>query len=146
MSYIGEWTYDVYLSFRGADTRTGFTGHLYNSLNSKDIITFLDGVDLKSGKDIHSALLNAIQQSRIAIIVFSEHYAHSTFCLDELVNILEYVNGQGRFVLPVYYGTFNSSVWLRYGEPMIYEAQKVNKWREALNAVANLSGLHYQRG
>ena len=103
-SFTGEWTYDVFLSFRGEDTRFNFTGHLYNSLVQKGIRVFLDDVDLQRGQEITPSLVNAIQQSRTAIIVFSQNYASSTYCLDELVNILHYVKGQGRFVLPAFYG------------------------------------------
>ncbi|KAI4367438.1 hypothetical protein MLD38_023176 [Melastoma candidum] len=36
------WTYDVFLSFRGEDTREGFTNYLYDALTSRGIITFID--------------------------------------------------------------------------------------------------------
>ena len=148
-SFRDKWAYDVYLSFRGEGTRTGFIGHLYNSLNSKGIITF-DDVDLQNGEEITPSLLNAIQQSRIAIIVFSVNYPSSAFCLDELVNILQYVKGQGQFILPVYYGV-DPLRWWSYGEGLVnhesgFQAEKVSKWVDALHAAANLSGLHFPKG
>ncbi|MED6143199.1 Disease resistance protein run1 [Stylosanthes scabra] len=70
-----EWKYDVFISFRGLDTRFGFTGNLYNALHNKGIHTFFDGDMLQSGEEITPALLSAIEESRIAIIVLSPEYA-----------------------------------------------------------------------
>ena len=156
MSFSTKWTYHVYLSFKGTDTRNTFAGDLYKHLNQKGINTFFRDENLQGGEHITPSLLNAIQHSRIAIIVFSEHYAHSTFCLDELVNILEYVNGQCRFVLPVFYCVDPLHVRRQrgsYGEALEYHErrfqgnkEKINEWREALFAVTNLSGLLFQHG
>ncbi|KAI9087893.1 hypothetical protein K1719_030223 [Acacia pycnantha] len=147
-------SYDVFLSFRGQDTRNNFTSHLYNSLNQKGILTFIDDVGLQRGEEITPALISAIQQSRIAIVVFSENYASSTFCLDELASILHYVRGEGRLVWPVFYGIDPSEVRHQrgsYGEALAkhedrFQAnpEKVRKWREALCVAANLSGRHFQ--
>ncbi|XP_028768509.1 TMV resistance protein N-like [Neltuma alba] len=155
-SFAGEWTYDVFLSFRGEDTRTNFTGHLYNSLKQKGVQTFIDDVGLQRGEEITPALLEAIRQSRIAVIVFSKNYASSTFCLDELVNILHCVRGEGRLVWPVFYDVDPSDVRHQrgsYGQALAkhddrFQAnkEKVRKWREALCVAANLSGWHFQHG
>ena len=82
-----QWDYDVFLSFRGEDTRNGFTGHLYRALCEKGIKTFIDN-DLQRGEEISGELLKAIRSSRISIIIFSQNYAFSAWCLDELVEIL----------------------------------------------------------
>ncbi|KAL4317274.1 hypothetical protein AHAS_Ahas15G0368700 [Arachis hypogaea] len=98
-----EWKYDVFISFRGQDTRYGFTGNLYNALNGKGIHTFFDDGKLQSGEEITPALIKAIQESRIAIIVLSPNYAASSFCLEELVHILHCIKRNNRLVLPVFY-------------------------------------------
>ena len=38
--------YDVFLSFRGVDTRKSFTDHLYAALKQRGIITFRDDENL----------------------------------------------------------------------------------------------------
>ena len=53
--------YDVFLSFRGDDTRSGFTSHLYNALIRKQYKTFYDNDNLKRGKSIATELLKAIE-------------------------------------------------------------------------------------
>jgi hypothetical protein len=60
----------------------GFTGKLYNGLWEKGINTFIDDQEQTKGEEIKLALMTAIQQSRMAIVVFSENYAPSTFCLE----------------------------------------------------------------
>ncbi|GKE13100.1 NB-ARC domains-containing protein, partial [Tanacetum coccineum] len=63
--------YDVFMSFRGEDTRTGFTSHLYDALIRNDITTYKDDKTLEIGNPIASELLEAIEASRIAIVLFS---------------------------------------------------------------------------
>ena len=96
-----QWDYDVFLSFRGEDTRNGFTGHLYYDLCNKGINTFIDN-DLQKGEKISGELLKTIRSSRISIIIFSQNYAFSTWCLNELVEILN-CKQNGQLVLPVFY-------------------------------------------
>uniref|UniRef100_A0A7N2L5G2 TIR domain-containing protein n=1 Tax=Quercus lobata TaxID=97700 RepID=A0A7N2L5G2_QUELO len=81
-------SFDVFLSFRGEDTRFGFTGHLYNALCQLSIHTFIDD-NLPRGEQITAQLLETIESSMISIIIFSENYVFSTWCSDELVKIVE---------------------------------------------------------
>lgn len=69
--------YDLFLSFRGEDTHYGFTGYLWKALHDRGIRTIMDEEDLQKGDEITPALVNAIQQSRMAIIVLSKNYASS---------------------------------------------------------------------
>lgn len=77
-------TYDVLLSFRGEDTRYGFTGNLYKVLHDSGIHTFIDDEELQKGDEITTALEKAIEESIIFIVVLSQNYASSSFCLNEL--------------------------------------------------------------
>ncbi|XP_020236375.1 TMV resistance protein N isoform X1 [Cajanus cajan] len=148
-----EWTYDVFLSFRGEDTRSGFTGNLYRSLCDRGIHTFIDDVELSRGEMITPALFKAIEQSRIAIVVFSENYASSAYCLEELVIILECIMKKGRLVWPVFYGVSPSYVrnqegsygeaLAKLGERFKNDEERLRKWKLALKEAANLSGFHF---
>ena len=84
-----SYTYDVFLSFRGEDTRKKFTDHLYTALVDKGFRTFRDDDEIERGESLQPELDRAIEQSRVSIIVLSKDYASSTWCLDELVMILE---------------------------------------------------------
>ncbi|XP_020958724.1 TMV resistance protein N isoform X1 [Arachis ipaensis] len=149
------WKYDVFISFRGQDTRYGFTGNLYKALCDKGIHTFFDDDKLLSGEEITPALIKAIEESRIAIVVLSPNYASSSFCLDELVHVLHCIKGNHRLVLPVFYEVDPSDVrHLKnsFGEAMAkhenrykdHMNNKVDKWKKALKEVANLSGYHFK--
>ncbi|XP_027359978.1 TMV resistance protein N-like [Abrus precatorius] len=150
-----SYSYDVFLSFRGEDTRTGFTGYLYHALSEKGINTFMDDQELCQGEQITPSLMRAIQGSRIAIVIFSENYASSSFCLEELVKIMECIKHKGRLVCPVFYHVDPSDVRYQkgcYGEALakhetrIIDKEKVKRWRLALQEAANLSGWHFQHG
>ncbi|XP_062158612.1 toll/interleukin-1 receptor-like protein [Alnus glutinosa] len=96
--------YEVFLSFRGADTRNTFTDHLYHALDShKGIRTFRDDEDLEMGRPIKPELLDAIETSRMAVIILSSGYASSSWCLEELAKIIECMKERGMRVLPVFY-------------------------------------------
>ena len=146
------WEYDVFLSFRGKDTRYGFTGHLYKALCDKDIYTFMDD-KLRRGEKISEELLKTIKRSMISVIVFSENYASSKWCLDELVWILECRKIFGQLVLPVFYGIDPSEVRKQEGKFGVELAKheknfmdnigKVQIWRVALKEVGSFSGFHY---
>ncbi|MCI19693.1 TMV resistance protein N-like, partial [Trifolium medium] len=155
MGLQDSFTYDVYLSFRGEDTRYGFTGNLYAALNQRGIHTFTDELTLLQGEEISSSLLHAIEKSKIAIIIFSPNYASSRWCLDELTKILDCYeeNKTGRLVLPVFYKVDPSNVRRcrgRFGETLAkledrfnHDEERVNKWRDSLRKAASLAGFHF---
>ncbi|KAK2367537.1 TMV resistance protein N [Trifolium repens] len=142
-------TYDVFLSFRGPDTRYGFTGNLYKALCDRGIRTFIDDKELQRGDEI--------------IPVLSINYASSSFCLNELVCIIHCLASKGRLVLPVFYGVEPSEVRHHtglYGKDIAKhkkrfqsnkEKHKDNmerllKWKVALTQIASLSGYHFNPG
>ncbi|KAL5540924.1 hypothetical protein UlMin_044900 [Ulmus minor] len=141
--------YDVFLSFRGEDTRDNFVSHLYDSLSRKKIETYID-YKLKRGDEISPALLRAIEESSLAIIIFSENYAFSSWCLDELVHILHCKQKKGLVVIPVFYHIDPSVVRKQQGsyatafgvleERFKNDVEKVRRWTDALTAASNLSG------
>lgn len=137
--------HDVFLSFRGEDTRKTFTSHLYTALTQAGIRTFLDDSELQRGTDISSELLTAIEQSRVSIIVFSKNYASSRWCLDELAKILECKKTFGQLVLPIFYDVDPSDVRHQTGSfanafAIHRGLEKVEIWRAALTQVATISG------
>ncbi|XP_061342222.1 disease resistance protein RUN1-like [Gastrolobium bilobum] len=148
--------YDVFLSFRGSDTRYTFTGNLYNALRLKRFKTFMAEVGLKSGDQIVSSILDAVQESRISIVVLSENYADSGWCLSELVKILDCTKEKNQLVLPIFYdvdpsdvrrqtGTYEHAMAKlehRFGK----DYEKLERWRSALSEVANMSGWHFKIG
>ncbi|KAI9073091.1 hypothetical protein K1719_044939 [Acacia pycnantha] len=147
-----RWKYHVFLSFRGEDTRRSFTDHLYHALQCKGIIAFRDDEDLARGEFIKPSLLQAIEESVSAIVVLSANYASSAWCLDELLKILHSKKQIGLLVFPIFYGVDPSNIRHQTGnfgkafkkleEKFSQDKIKVQRWRDALEEVANLSGWH----
>ena len=105
-----QWKHHVFLSFRGEDTRNGFADLLYISLNKSGISTFRDEEKLKRGESIPKELVKAIQESLFAIVILSPNYPSSSWCLNELQEILESRTGFPQKVFPVFYGIDPSHV------------------------------------
>ncbi|XP_042511161.1 TMV resistance protein N-like [Macadamia integrifolia] len=150
-SSSSRWKYDVFLSFCGQDTRTNYTDFLFNWLVRDGIHTFRDNEELNRGGDISSELMEAIQASRIAIIVYSQNYASSTWCLGELDKIMECKNdGWIETVIPVFYKVDPSDVrhqrntyakaFKTHEKRFKKKVGKVKAWRAALTDAANLAG------
>ena len=141
--------YDAFLSFRGEDTRKSFTDHLYAALKNKGIYVFKDDKELEKGGSISPNLLEAIEESRISIIVLSKNYASSTWCLDELVKIVE-CKKRDNEIFPIFYDVEPTAVrkqttsfgeaFAKHEEVFRNNIEKVQKWRDALEVVANISG------
>ncbi|XP_058185423.1 disease resistance protein RPV1-like isoform X4 [Rhododendron vialii] len=148
-----QWVYDVFVSFRGADTRKKFTSHLFAALEDNGFRTFRDDKELERGEFISDGLLKAIEGSKISLIVFSKDYAGSRWCLDELVKIMDCRETFKQIVVPIFYDVVPSDVRKQIGilqdaftnhKKRLREGPdgKVEKWRAALTKAANLSGRH----
>ncbi|KAG5542946.1 hypothetical protein RHGRI_015890 [Rhododendron griersonianum] len=153
-----RFTYHVFFSFRGQDTRKAFSDHLYTALVHAGFHTFRDDEGLERGEDIKFELEKAIRESRMSIIVFSKSYATSTWCLEELVMILKR-RTSGHAVLPVFYDVDPSDLrkqscfeeaFARHEEKLKSEIgerkeelkEKIGTWRAALKEVADVTGMN----
>ncbi|KAH0714071.1 hypothetical protein KY284_006976 [Solanum tuberosum] len=148
--------YGVFVCFRGKDTRNNFTSHLCKGFKNRGITTFLDDESLEAGDSISEELVQAIEESQVVVIVFSKNYATSKWCLNELVKIMK---ANGQTVIPIFYYVDPSHV--RYQSESFAEAfakhelrykddvegmQKVQGWRNALTATADLKGYDIHDG
>lgn len=146
--------YEVFLSFRGEDTRYCFTDHLYGALVRQGIVTFRDDEQLEIGQPISPELLSAIEKSRMAVVVLSENYASSSWCLQELAKIVECRREREMRVFPIFYhvnpsdvrrqkGTF-AGAFAEHENRFKENLEMVQAWRDALKDVADLKGLHLE--
>ncbi|CAI9269597.1 unnamed protein product [Lactuca saligna] len=155
--------YDIFLSFRGLDTRNSFTAYLHKALMDANIATFLDDEEIETGENLKPELESAIKASRASIIVLSKNYATSTWCLDELVLILEQRMASNHIVIPIFYHVEPTDVRKQqssFGEAIAKHrlsmeaeideikrhkwAQKMNRWSKALTEVADLKGKNVE--
>ncbi|KAG7536182.1 NB-ARC, partial [Arabidopsis suecica] len=141
-----NWVYDVFLSFRGEDVRVSFRSHFLKELDRKLITAFKDN-EIKKSHSLWPELVQAIKESRIAVVVFSKNYASSSWCLNEL---LEIVNCNDKIVIPVFYGVDPSHVRNQTGDfGRIFEEtckknteEMKNQWKKVLSDVSNMFGFH----
>ncbi|KAF8029242.1 hypothetical protein BT93_E1800 [Corymbia citriodora subsp. variegata] len=151
-----EKIYHVFLSFRGTDVRNNFLNHLYTALDLKGIYTYVDSEELRKGEEIEPALMEAIEKSNIAVIIFSEDYASSSWCLKEAAKIMRCKKERGLKVFSVFYKVEPREVRTprkKYKEAMInHEAkfgkhsEEVKRWKEALSNASNLFGWELKDG
>ena len=147
-----DYEYDVFLSFSGEDTRKNFTDRLYHALTKAGFRTFGDDEKIERGQYHSSLILQAIQVSRIFLIVFSKNYASSRWCLEELVEIMECQRNRSLWVLPLFYDVDPSDVrhqrgsyeqaFVEHEKRYLLDKDKVFRWRGALTQAANLAGFH----
>ncbi|KAL8252470.1 hypothetical protein R6Q59_036163 [Mikania micrantha] len=139
--------YDVFLSFRGEDTRKTFVDHLYSALKQHLISTYKDDETLPRGESIRPSLFKAIEESWIAIIIFSKNYADSSWCLDELAHIMKCKEETELIVIPIFYdvdpldirkqkGDFGKA----FAQQEIENINKAQLWRKALVDASNIAG------
>lgn len=146
-----KWKYDAFLSFRGEDTRNNFVSHLHKRLEERGFNVFKDDEKLERGRPISAELLKTIEESRIAIIVFSENYASSKWCLEELTKIMECAEKNGQEVIPIFHNVDPSDVRRQSNRVALALARleadlncsdlgKVQRWKDALCKAANIAG------
>jgi len=112
----------------------------------------MDDEGLEGGNQISQTLLEAIEKSRLSIVVLSENFGYSTWCLDELDKIIKCMKTKNQLVWPIFYKIEQSDVSNQtksYGKAMTAhedrfgkQSENVQKWRSALSEVALLTGDH----
>ncbi|CAN1287173.1 Disease resistance protein L6 [Linum perenne] len=148
--------YEVFLSFRGPDVRQTFADHLYTYLVASKIHTFRDEEELPKGEFLAPALEKAITESKAYIPIFSQNYASSKWCLQELANIVKcWKSGGGakaqHVIFPVFY--FIDPRDVRHPDSGSYkeafeqhslknDPKTVLEWKNALQEVGKMKGWH----
>ncbi|CAL1409814.1 unnamed protein product [Linum trigynum] len=162
-SYSGKWEYDVFLCFRGADTRGGFTSHLMAALFREKVKAFID--DKLDKSESIDELISVLQRSALSIVIFSENFADSSWCLDEVATIAQRIQKFGHRVLPVFYkvdpsdvsedsGSYAAAIEQKHGARPPKRRKKKRgasksqvdrkRWMDALKVVANCAGYTSQ--
>ncbi|XP_024014996.1 disease resistance protein TAO1 isoform X2 [Eutrema salsugineum] len=139
----------VFPSFHGEDVRRGLLSYLLKEFREKVIDVFIDN-DIERSKPIGPELKEAIKGSMIAIVLISRNYASSTWCLDELVEIMKCREEFAQTVMVVFHEVEPSDVKKQNGYfgsvfAKTCEGKKpeaVERWKQALQEVAKIAGYH----
>nr|KYP43256.1 TMV resistance protein N [Cajanus cajan] len=148
---IQNYRYDVFMSFRGEDTRNSFVDHLYAHFIRKGLFVFKDDKRLQKGESISEQLRQAIKDSRVSIIVFSKKYASSSWCLDEMAAIADCKQQLKQTVFPVFYdvdpsdvryqcGVYENDFDLHRRKKFEHDPDKIRRWERAMTDLANSVG------
>ncbi|XP_059065049.1 disease resistance protein Roq1 isoform X2 [Cryptomeria japonica] len=155
-SIVSAKQYDVFISHRGPDVKQTIAKQLYELFKARECRAFLDRPEIEAGDSITSAIDNAICSSRVQIAIFSKGYAESSWCLDELVLMLQQTDA---LFIPVFY---NVQPWelrhiddkkkMKKKKKSQYAAafsdyrmkgrnlDKLDEWKKALASAADISG------
>ncbi|KAL3744054.1 hypothetical protein ACJRO7_013324 [Eucalyptus globulus] len=141
--------YDVFLNFRGQDTRHNFTDFLYDRLIDVGVHVFRDEEKLCVGEVISDNLLHAINNCKLYIPIFSCTYASSKWCLRELTLMVHNVSNSGgqKSIFPIFFDVEPEDVKLK---TPLYKADferhktefpdEAEAWRTALEEVDKFKG------
>ncbi|XP_031504668.1 toll/interleukin-1 receptor-like protein [Nymphaea colorata] len=145
-----EQKFDVFLSFRGPDTRKGFIAHLYDALVTSGISTFIDNVNLEKGERVNN-LSRYIERSRMFVPIISKGYVDSKWCLREITKMVECWRVKPRrLIIPVFFGVEPSHVGNQKGrlkrkfqrhENNEELKEEVSDWKNTLHEVGKISGF-----
>ncbi|PON68154.1 TIR domain containing protein [Parasponia andersonii] len=139
--------YDVYFSFSKEDSRRGIADYASKALVMSGIRTFNDeNQQLQGGIQLWYHQKEAIQMSRIAVLLLSEDYLSSDYCLEELVMIMGCREAWGMIVVPIFYDVNPSHLRkLRGVVASALARQRVGsywwrRWKHALHEASDLCG------
>uniref|UniRef100_A0A1J3FWU4 ADP-ribosyl cyclase/cyclic ADP-ribose hydrolase n=1 Tax=Noccaea caerulescens TaxID=107243 RepID=A0A1J3FWU4_NOCCA len=143
---LPEWRPQVFINFRGADLRDGFISHLRKALRENHIKYYIDS-DEPRGSPIE-ILFDRIKESQIALVFFSSLYADSTWCLDELVEIMKNMEKGTLRVIPIFFKVTPEDVKgqkKEFGVALYGEGRRrrprMPQWEDALEAIPTRMGL-----
>ena len=150
ISSTPHWSYDVFLSFYGSDTRKTFADQLYTAMKDTGISVYRYSEELKQGTFLGPKLMKAIEESRYAITILSRNYASSSWCLDELVEIVKCMKETRLTILPIFYHvkpsharnqtrTFKKA-FSKHEKDAEVNKEKIQTWRTALRKVGDIAG------
>ncbi|MED6186116.1 hypothetical protein PIB30_063689 [Stylosanthes scabra] len=115
-----SWKYDVYFSFLGQDSY-GFSSDLYQDFRNAGIHAFIDdedeGQELQSGDQMTYTVAQAIEGSRVSVVVLSQDVRHQ--------------RGPFEKIFQSHMDSFSDES----------ESEKVLAWRAALTQAANIAGF-----
>ncbi|XP_039155787.1 disease resistance protein RPV1-like [Eucalyptus grandis] len=141
---------EVFLSFRGPDTRNNFTSCLYHDMVEKGIRVFKDDEELRISQQIGGNLLRALDDTQIYIPIFSKGFASSVWCLREVAHMVDCTSKSDgkKEILPIFFDVEPDDVKLKtnlYRDALFehekkYSSREVKGWEDALVEVPTRVG------
>ncbi|CDY53940.1 BnaA02g36900D [Brassica napus] len=133
----------VFFNYRGEELRYNFISHLIKAFEKHEINFFVDKYEQR-GKDLKNLFVR-IDESRIALAIFSTRYAESSWCMDELVKMKKLADQRKLQIIPIFYKVSATDVRKQTGEfgenfwtlAKTSSGDQIRKWKEALDSEAD---------
>ncbi|CAH8333605.1 unnamed protein product [Eruca vesicaria subsp. sativa] len=150
-SYKPPPDHKVFINFLGTDLHDGFVGHIVEALEKVGFNVYVDEEEPQPG-DLTELLFKRIEESRVAVVIFSSRYTESTWCLDKLVKIKECMDEGKLLIIPIFYkvkqlqvkqleGNFGVRLWNLW---RIHRGHQIIKCKEALEYVGGMRGFPFE--
>lgn len=141
--------YDVFISHCGVDVKYRLTNTIYKKLDGTGRRVFLDKSEPELGDFFPEALEQAMASASLHIAIFSENYAQSPWCLDELIFMLQTAV---KFI-PIFYHVEPSTLrwaiegkgiyadaFFKHANSSRYSSEKLKRWNLALHRASLYTG------
>lgn len=136
----------VFINFRGRELRNSFVSHLVTALKKEGLKIYFDEDETRS--ENLEILFRRIDESKIALAIFSEMYGESDWCLDELGRIMWNVKVKKIRVIPLFFNVEPTDVKIQVGnfgwnllKGGRYDLPQMTQWRKDLNSVVGNLGM-----
>ncbi|CAH8383430.1 unnamed protein product [Eruca vesicaria subsp. sativa] len=137
----------VFFNYRGEQLRHSFVSHLIDAFERHGINFIVDKYEQR-GKDLKNLFVR-LEDSSIALAIFSSRYPESSWCMDELVKLKELADKNKIQVIPIFYkvrardvssqtGKFGDNFW---NLAKASSGDQIKKWKEALECISGKMGL-----
>lgn len=149
--------YGVFINHRGPDVKKTLASYLYHGLVARGLRVFLDTEEMQEGDSLTSQIKGAIRTAFIHIAIFSPRYAESSWCLDELVDMLK----SGSTIIPIFHTVKPSELTSengKYAEDLRklekktdeegkarHDPDTIRKWKKALSEVDKSTEFDLER-
>ncbi|XP_042446607.1 TIR-only protein-like [Zingiber officinale] len=129
---------DVFLSHRGADTKSSVAGLLYDRLVQMNVRPFLDNRSMAPGEKLYESIDAGIRQCRVGVAIFSQRYCDSVFCLHELAMMVE----SNKKLIPVFCDVKPSELVVR-GDATVHSPEDLRRYNRAIQEAKHIVGLNF---
>lgn len=140
----------LFVSFRGNELRNGFVSHVVKALRVEGVNVFIDSYELK-GRDLQN-LFKRIENSKMALVIFSDRFSESDWCLNELLKMDELVKEGKLIVIPVFYRVSTDDVKYfkgKFGKGFIETVQRqspseepmAERWKSSVKSISSKTGF-----
>lgn len=140
--------YEVFVSHRGPDAKLTHASLIYHSLKRCGLRVFMDQKELRTGDTLSPAIEAAIRSSSVNIIIFSENFAASRWCLEELRWILKSFHERKTIIVPMFCDVEPANLRDITRGPYAESFNKhksrrreTTEWEKALKEASDISGI-----